>query len=566
VKRLPKELMMHCCLLGWIVCMLLPAGPHVTESTADADESALKAAGIPTDGPGLAAYFKKRTITIANVERLKELIRQLGDDDFKTREEASRKLVMFGPRARPFLQTALKDTDPEIARRAQDCLERIARGTSVTALSAAVRVLARRRPPNVAAVLLNYLPSAEDERVAENIHQVLPDLAVRDGKAEPKLVEALTDPSAVKRAAAGAALASLRLPVVLPSVRKLLHDPDARVRLRVGLALAAHGEKDAVPALIRLIDDVPLERNGLVLELLDRLANGKPPREMPVTDQKERHKYRQAWEEWWKQHQDEIEPARLEQASRSLGCTLIVLLDLNTIEFLDRAENVRWKITDAQMPLDVQLLPGEQRVLLAEYHAKRVSERNLKGEIVWKMTVNEGGPLMAQRLPNGHTFLATSSQLIEIDKEGKEVLKYSRPDGGSFMRATKLGNGDIACIIQLGGNGRARYVRLTPAGKDFKEIKSWDVQVRTSGGRIDVLPTGHVLIPEMDNNRVVEYDADGQNVWEVTLDQPIAAVRLPNGNTLVTLMGENRAVEVDRTGKEIWQFKADTRVTRALRH
>jgi outer membrane protein assembly factor BamB len=131
------------------------------------------------------------------------------------------------------------------------------------------------------------------------------------------------------------------------------------------------------------------------------------------------------------------------------------------------------------------------------------------------------------------------------------------------MRATKLRDGDIACIVQLGG--LARYVRLTPSGKDFKEIKSWGVSVRTSGGRVDVLANGHVLIPEMDNNRVVEYDAEGQRVWEATVDQPIAALRLPSGNTVITLMRENRAVEVDRAGKEVWQFKADTRVTRAFR-
>jgi outer membrane protein assembly factor BamB len=109
-------------------------------------------------------------------------------------------------------------------------------------------------------------------------------------------------------------------------------------------------------------------------------------------------------------------------------------------------------------------------------------------------------------------------------------------------------------------------VRLTPAGRGFKEVKSWSVQVRTSGGRLDVLSNGHVLIPEKDNNRVVEYDADGQSVREVSIEQPIAAVRLPNGNTIVTLMQQQSAVEVDRTGKKVWEFKTPgSRVTRALR-
>jgi outer membrane protein assembly factor BamB len=151
-----------------------------------------------------------------------------------------------------------------------------------------------------------------------------------------------------------------------------------------------------------------------------------------------------------------------------------------------------------------------------------------------------------------------------LDKNGKEVFSYSRPDGSEFMRATKLRDGDIACLVRLGG-ALVRYVRLTPSGKDFADVRSWGVQVMTSGGRIEVLPNGHVLIPEMDNNRVVEYDADGHKVWQTVLDQPIAALRLANGNTLVTLMRSNRAVEVDRAGKEVWHFKADSRVTRAFR-
>lgn len=540
----------------------LPGRVRAAETGADSDEAVLKAAGIAVDGPGLVAYIKERTVNVADEERIKTLVRRLGDDAFKTREEASRQLVMIGPRARPFLQGAQRDPDPEIARRAQDCLDRIAKGTSVAAMRAAVRVLAHRKPSSAAAVLLDYLPSAEDESVAETIRQVLPSLAVRDGKPEPVLVEALTDKSPLKRAAAGDALGRAHPLDAMPSVRKLLKDSDPQVRLSVALAMAAQGEKDAVPVLIRLIDDIPLERNGLVLGLLDQLATDKPPSVMPVADQAARGKYREAWETWWKDHQDKIEPARLERASRSLGFTLIVLLDLNTIELLDRAKNVRWKIEGVQMPLDVQLLPGEERVLVVEHQVNLVSERNLKGEVVWKKTVAE--PLMAQRLANGNTFIATRTQLLEVDKDGKEVLRYSRPDGGTFMRATKLRDGDIACIVQIGG-ALSRYVRLTPSGKTFKEVKSWGVQVRTSGGRIDVLPNGHVLIPEMASNRVVEYDGDGRSVWEAAVDEPIAAVRLPNGNTLVTLMRENRAVELNRDGKEIWQFKAETRVTRAFR-
>lgn len=554
---------MRGCLVGLSAGVLLLGG---LRAMAAADETAgeerlLRQAGVPTDGAGLVGFFRQRTADVSDAEHIKALVRQLGDDKFKTRQKASRQLVTLGPRARPFLQAAVKDPDPEIARRAQECLQRIGEGMTSATVSAAVRVLARHKPPEAAAVLLAYLPSAEDEPVAETIRQALEKLAVRDGKAEPALRAALEDKTPARRAAAGAALVRAHAPDALPTVRKLLQDRDPLVRLRVGLALVAARDKEAVSVLIRLIDDLPPEQVGLVLSLLDRLAGDAAPPLVYGEDAAAHRKYREAWETWWKEQQARIEPARLEQATRTLGFTLVVLLDLGIIEDLDTTNRVRWKIENIGKPLDVQLLPGEERVLIAEHDANRVCERNLKGEIVWKKAVE--GPLAAQRLPNGNTFITTQTHLLEVDKDGKEVLRYARPDGAEFMRAVKLRNGDIACIINLGVQ---RYVRLTPAGRGFREVKTWGVQVRTSGGRLDVLPNGHVLIPEMDNNRVVEYDADGQNVWEVTLDQPIAAVRLPNGNTLVTLMRQKSAVEVDRAGKEVWQFKTEgSRVTRALR-
>jgi hypothetical protein len=548
-------------LLGLTACMILMGGMRSASGADSAsDEQMLKRAGIVVDGPELIAFFRQRARDVSDETRIPMLVRRLGDDQFKVREKASKQLVTIGPRARPFLEAAAKDADPEISRRARECLQQIGEGATSSVVSAAVRVLAQRKPPEAASVLLEYLPAAEDESVAETIREALTALAVRDGKPEPALVAALTDKAAAKRAAAAVALCRAHLPTVLPSVRKLLDDRDPHVRLRVGLALTALRDKDAVPVLIRLLDELPLEENGLVMSLLDRLAGETMPTVMPGADAASRRKYREAWETWWKDHQARIEPARLEQASRTLGFTLVVLLDLGVVEDLDTTNRVRWKIEGLDRPLDAQLLPGEERVLVAEYQANRVSERNVKGEIVWKKMIQ--GPLAAQRLPNGNTFITTEHQLIEVDKDGKEVSAYVRPDGASFMRAAKLRNGDIACVIQL---GVPRYVRLTPSGKGYKETKSWGVQVRTSGGRIEVLPNGHVLIPEMDNNRVVEYDTEGQSVWEVTVDQPIAAVRLPSGNTVITLMRQNRAVEVDRSGKEVWQFKADTRVTRAFR-
>ena len=540
---------------------LVGAGPASAEKTPD--ELILTENMIPTDGPGLLAFVRKLVLDEKSETRLKQLVKQLGDDDFEKREEASRLIVAAGAPARPFLEEALKGTDAEVLGRARKCLQQIDQGLTSVVTSAAVRMLAKRKPDGAAQALIDYVAVAEDETVAEEVRHALAALALRDGKPEPVLVAALADKSPAKRAAAGAALGRANAADQRDAVKKLLQDAEPVVRLRVGLALAAR-DKDAVPVLIALLDNAKLTTSDLggVEDVLYRLAEDKSPTVAPGTDEAGRKKYREAWEGWWKEHGPKVDVARLEEAARSRNYTMVVLLDKGTVLDLDEGNKERWRVEELRLPLDAQILPGE-RVLVAEHDGGRVSERNRTGEVLWQHRIDM--PLVAQRLQNGNTFIATRTQLIELDRDGKVVFNHFPPSGELIMRAQKLRNGDIALILTLGGLAETRFVRLDATGR---ELKTFGVNIRTSGGRIDVLPNGHVIVPENSNNRVVELDGDGKQVWEVKdVDRPVMALRLANGNTLVTSMSETvGAVEYDRAGKQVWQYKADTRVTRAFRH
>jgi hypothetical protein len=543
-----KSLVFSACFVGWGLAASLGA----TEEKAD--ERMLREANIATDGLGLLKFFRQRTVDSSDEDRIHALIRQMGDDSFEVREQASAQLIAIGARARTLLRQAVNDPDIEIVRRAEECLRQIEHGATSSVVAAAVRVLVQRKPAGAAAVLLTYLPFAEDESVAEEVRLALGSLAIPEGKPDPVLLAALTDRSPVKRMAAGVALCRARL--LTAEVRKLLQDPDLQVRLRVGLALAAARDKEAIPVLIALLGEASSQETYLVEELLYRLAGDKPPIEDLGSNPAARRRYREAWQKWWKEHGAAIDLAKLEEATRQLGYTLVLLLDQGRAIDLDAANRPRWQIEGLNFPLDIQMLPDE-RVLVAEHNGHRVTERNKKGEVLWEKQINE--PLAAQRLDNGNTFIASKSQLVEVDKTGREVWSYTRPGGETIMKAQKLPNGDVGIITQ---QGITRYVRLDKTGK---EVRSFGVDVRTSGGRIEVLPNGHVIVPEMGNNRVVEHDGEGRVVWEATVEQPIAAVRLSNGHTMVTSMTANRAVELDRQGKVVWEYKHDTRVTRALR-
>jgi len=514
-----------------------------------------EAARPPRVDPALD-YFRQGTIHATSAD-LGKLIEQLGNPSFEVREQASRRLTAIGGPALPALARVASEPDAEVRRRALDCRHQIESGPESELVIAAARQVAEQKPAGAAAILLDYLPARVDEAVLDELRAALAAVAVRECRPDPAIVRALTDPAPPRRAAAGIALCRAGVRQELPAVSKLLRDPDPEVRLRVGLALAELGEKDAVPVLIALLDVLPRNLLAPVEDLLYPLAGDKAPALAMGDDAAAHRKFREAWTDWW---QKEGGSADLRRARENLFLdrTIVLLLDQGKMIDLDADDRPVWEMSGLGFPLDLQVLPG-QRVLVADNQGGRVVERHRSGVVLWEKDVN--GPIMAQRLPNGRTFIATRAELMEVDRAGTVVVSYVRPDGEEFMRAAKLPDGDIACVVGY-VPGPRNFVRLDAAGR---ERSRFPVNVQTSGGRIDVQPDGRVLIPLWRENRVVEHDATGRPLRQFAIEQPIAALRLANGNTLITSMSEQRAVEFDLAGKEVWQYRSTTRVNRAWR-
>ncbi len=517
-----------------------------------ADEQTLRTAKVGTDGTALLDFFRKRTATNADRERIHVLLKQLGNEDFDVREKASAELVGMGPKVIALVRPALKDRDPEIARRAEDCLRRLEQGGKNTAAdtdpalpAAAARLVASRKPAGAAEVLLGYAPFADDESVSEEIETALVTVAVRDGKAEPALTEALTAEEPLRRGLAGAALARARVAEQKGAIRKLLKDPDLGVRLHVGLALAGIKDKEAVPVLIDLLGQLPPAQVWPVEDLLRRLGGEKSPMVSLGTDAASQGKCRDAWAAWWRDHGAAIELPALAGPGRALlGYTLIVTPDAHTITELGRDHKPRWQVSGLRSPFDAQVLPGD-RILVAEY-AGYVTERNLKGDILWEKQVPSA--MQCQRLANGNTFVVTVKNLLEIDPTGKERVIYT-PNGTNMLVARKLPSGDIIAIVSDG-----TCMRLDATGKELSRFAAGNL----SNNCLDVLPNGHILVSRFLDNKVTEYDARGKVVWEIPFLSPFSAHRLPNGNTLMTRWEPAQVVEVDRAAKAVWEYKPET--------
>jgi hypothetical protein len=84
---------------------------------------------VPLKGAPSApkARLVRRTIELrhAYAVQIPKLIVMLGDEDWHTRETATRRLVEIGKRARPYLLVALNSPDPEVEMRARMILRKI---------------------------------------------------------------------------------------------------------------------------------------------------------------------------------------------------------------------------------------------------------------------------------------------------------------------------------------------------------------------------------------------------------------------------------------------------------
>lgn len=96
-----------------------------------------------------------------------------------------------------------------------------------------------------------------------------------------------------------------------------------------------------------------------------------------------------------------------------------------------------------------------------------------------------------------------------------------------------------------------RIVEFDENGKEVFTIEEifgvWDVEP---------LANGNLLITEFSVNRVSEVTRENRVVWSFDdLKNPYDADRLPNGNTLLTIRMLNEVREVDKNGTTVWRLR-----------
>jgi hypothetical protein len=222
---------------------------------------------------------------------------------------------------------------------------------------------------------------------------------------------------------------------------------------------------------------------------------------------------------------------------------------------LGRDGKPRWSFDGCGYPVDAMML-NNNRVLVAEYSARRVTERDLKGTVVWSKDNLPSQVVNAQRLPNGNTFIATDQQVMEVDRTGKEL--YTIGNVGGITAAYKARNNQVVCLTHNG-----QCVRLDLVGKQLKSFASNRDSGWTSG--LDLLANGRILITRPSFGKTTEVDAEGKVMCEFDTPDVTTSTAMPNGHVLAASSNSNRVWEVDRRGKVVWEHKETFNIFRARR-
>lgn len=202
--------------------------------------------------------------------------------------------------------------------------------------------------------------------------------------------------------------------------------------------------------------------------------------------------------------------------------------------------------------------------------------RDGKETLIWKGTQSEVNS--AQPTEAG-TFVITEAgtkpRLLEVTREGKVVREFPlacqvKNHHMQTRMARKLSDGTYLAphllnfaVFQYDADGKViKKFDTTVPGDPQRKIHTWPFTAIRHG-------EGHTLVCCTNGNRVVDFDANGKIVWQLTnddlpgnwLQDPCGGQVLPNGNIVITSYAGGRKdrhapklFEVTRDKKVVWKY------------
>lgn len=503
-----------CLLIGWSA-LLLPV--HLVGG--DKAIEVLEENGLKAEPESLRDYLKSLHPDSDSTRHFKELINQLGDDDFFKREAALRELIRHPIHAPGLLNEAVEGNDPEVAWRAKQVLK-LANGRTDRLLNAVFTVIEDEKIGGLTDAIVKAFPFCDKEYLQERAGKALTATATKnDSELLQKLVLAGDSKPAPEEPLRVAAISALEKVAGTKAdetfIELMEYSEPEPIRFAASQALANHGNHAALPTLVSLLESEDVIMRVKSLRVL-RATTGRSFNYLPLEENATTRALKVlAWKRWLEEDSEDVE--------------------------------LKFPIQD--------IVTTFGRTLFANYSQRRVYELDSKGNVVWQQQLN--GVWAVEGLMNGHRLIAsyTSKFLVEYDAAGKEVWRFDDLPNKPYS-VQRLPNGNT--LVPIYGQ---EILEIRPDKTFARRIK-----VPETVKWAEQLENGRILVVFYTSGRIAEIDTQGQILWSVGgMGQPYSVQRLDNGNTLVANRRNNQVLEVDRSGQTVWSYAAKPSLYRAQR-
>lgn len=183
------------------------------------------------------------------------------------------------------------------------------------------------------------------------------------------------------------------------------------------------------------------------------------------------------------------------------------------------------------------------------------------GKVVWSYSISNEEELDdCTLLSNGNIVFARKGRgASEITPDKKIVWDYQAPPNTEVHTAQPIGTERV--LLMQNGNPAKLLLIHKATNKIEKELTLPAGDPKSIHGQfrhIRMTKVGTFLVAHMDLGKVVEYNAEGKEIWSVKVPaNPWAAVRLRNGNTLISGNRGGYVREVNSRGETVWEIKRD---------
>ena len=408
---------------------------------------------------------------------------------------------------------------------------------------ALIRLITLVRPANAIEIILAYIPSCHDDNIQDLLGECLGLYLNDQNTIPPALIAASTSIVEEIRTFAGRVLAKSSNEIAQKVCTTLLADSSARVRFEVARESIKNQNKSAIPILIELITKVPAEKAETIDQTLRAIAKDKSP------DSKNDSKAdAAAWNTWWQKEGTQLvltPGAKTQEALKNF----LVVESFNQekksgrVFLINPSGKTLWEIANLSNPTDALLLPNN-KILITEQGANRITERDTKGNISWEKSATN--PFLSQRLSNGNIFIASRNKLVEVSRNGNEIFSFSYPNE-TILAACKTRTNEYALLSYNGV-----FLKLDSKGNEVSKSRiPFPTNFGINGGAITQNDRVLVSIPTL--NKIMEFNFSGQATWESTITMPGIPTKLPNGNVVAPSLNGSKIVEIQMDGKIIYE-------------